>query len=35
MSEVLPREAVRHPGWSRELMSNYWRAASERADGGE
>jgi tRNA-Thr(GGU) m(6)t(6)A37 methyltransferase TsaA len=24
MSEFLPREAVRQPAWSRELMANYW-----------
>jgi tRNA-Thr(GGU) m(6)t(6)A37 methyltransferase TsaA len=25
MSEFLPREAVRQPAWSHELMTNYWR----------
>jgi tRNA-Thr(GGU) m(6)t(6)A37 methyltransferase TsaA len=24
MNEFLPREAVRQPAWSRELMANYW-----------
>lgn len=24
MSEFLPREAVRQPSWSHELMANYW-----------
>jgi tRNA (adenine37-N6)-methyltransferase len=25
MSEFLPREEVRQPSWSRELMSRYWK----------
>lgn len=25
MTEFLPREAVRQPGWSHELMARYWR----------
>ena len=24
MREFLPRDAVRQPGWSRELMQRYW-----------
>jgi tRNA (Thr-GGU) A37 N-methylase len=24
MAEFLPREEVRQPGWSRELMREYW-----------
>ena len=24
MAEFLPREPIRQPGWSRELMKNYW-----------
>lgn len=24
LSEFLPREAVRQPAWSRELMGRYW-----------
>jgi tRNA-Thr(GGU) m(6)t(6)A37 methyltransferase TsaA len=27
MSEFLPREEVRQPAWSRELMSRYWQRA--------
>jgi tRNA-Thr(GGU) m(6)t(6)A37 methyltransferase TsaA len=27
MSEILPREGVRQPPWSRELMSQYWKKA--------
>jgi tRNA (adenine37-N6)-methyltransferase len=27
MSEFLPREEVRQPSWSRELMSQYWKKA--------
>jgi tRNA-Thr(GGU) m(6)t(6)A37 methyltransferase TsaA len=27
MSEFLPREEVRQPAWSRELMSRYWKNA--------
>jgi tRNA (Thr-GGU) A37 N-methylase len=27
MSEFLPREEVRQPAWSRELMSQYWSEA--------
>jgi len=27
LSEFLPREAVRQPSWSRELMSQYWTKA--------
>jgi tRNA-Thr(GGU) m(6)t(6)A37 methyltransferase TsaA len=26
MTEFLPREAVRQPGWSHELMRDYWRS---------
>ena len=29
MSEFLPREAVRQPVWSSELMANYWRKLRE------
>jgi len=32
MSEFLPREAVRQPDWSCELMRDYWRSTRERAD---
>ena len=24
MQEFLPRDAVRQPDWSRQLMTNYW-----------
>ncbi|MCE9620058.1 MAG: SAM-dependent methyltransferase [Planctomycetes bacterium] len=27
LAEYLPREPVRQPQWTRELMSNYWRSA--------
>lgn len=29
MAEFLPRQPVRQPAWSRELMQDYWRAAEE------
>ena len=30
MTEFLPREPVRQPDWSRELMRDYWRSEGER-----
>jgi len=33
MAEFLPREPVRQPDWSRELMRDYWRPESERGEG--
>ena len=33
MTEFLPREPVRQPEWSRELMRDYWRPESERGEG--
>jgi tRNA-Thr(GGU) m(6)t(6)A37 methyltransferase TsaA len=33
MAEFLPREPVRQPEWSRELMRDYWRPESERGQG--
>lgn len=30
MREFLPREEVRQPAWSREVMQNYWRSEAER-----
>ena len=30
MAEFLPREPIHQPEWSRELMQDYWRSASER-----
>ena len=34
MAEFLPREAVRQPAWSRELMTHYWSTSSPPdADG--
>ena len=33
MAEFLPRDAVRQPDWSRELMTHYWRTAAEGDDG--
>jgi tRNA-Thr(GGU) m(6)t(6)A37 methyltransferase TsaA len=35
MAEFLPREPVRQPDWSRELMRDYWRPESERSKGEE
>jgi tRNA (adenine37-N6)-methyltransferase len=32
MQEFLPREAVRQPEWSRELMRDYWRRSGPRPD---
>src|SRR5262249_18728471 len=29
MAEFLPREPVRQPAWSRELMRDYWRPEAE------
>ncbi len=34
MQEFLPRESVRQPDWSHELMAQYWLPASDAADGG-
>jgi tRNA-Thr(GGU) m(6)t(6)A37 methyltransferase TsaA len=34
MAEFLPREPVRQPDWSRELMRDYWRSEGERAEEG-
>jgi tRNA-Thr(GGU) m(6)t(6)A37 methyltransferase TsaA len=31
MREFLPREEVRQPAWSRELMRNYWRQATGKS----
>lgn len=31
MAEFLPREPVRQPAWTRELMRDYWRPAAESA----
>jgi tRNA (Thr-GGU) A37 N-methylase len=33
MAEFLPREPVRQPEWSREMMRDYWRPESERGEG--
>jgi tRNA-Thr(GGU) m(6)t(6)A37 methyltransferase TsaA len=33
MAEFLPKEPVRQPEWSRELMQDYWRPESERGEG--
>jgi len=30
MEEFLPREPIRQPAWSRELMANYWAAGAAR-----
>jgi tRNA (adenine37-N6)-methyltransferase len=32
MAEFLPREPVRQPDWSRELMRDYWRPGSTESD---
>ena len=32
MTEFLPRESVRQPDWSRELMKNYWIPLKETPD---
>ncbi|MGL4419988.1 MAG: SAM-dependent methyltransferase [Gemmataceae bacterium] len=32
MAEFLPQELVRQPEWSRALMRDYWRPASERPE---
>lgn len=32
MAEFLPREPIRQPEWSRELMNDYWRPEAERTE---
>jgi hypothetical protein len=29
MVEFLPRDPVRQPGWSRQLMRDYWKTTSD------
>jgi tRNA (Thr-GGU) A37 N-methylase len=32
MQEFLPREAVRQPDWSHEVMKEYWKSHKEHPD---
>jgi tRNA-Thr(GGU) m(6)t(6)A37 methyltransferase TsaA len=34
LAEFLPREPIRQPDWSRELMRDYWRPEHERPPAG-
>jgi tRNA (adenine37-N6)-methyltransferase len=35
MNEFLPREQIKQPNWSHELMADYWNPATENADDNE